>query len=279
FYFQGYTRRLRVASKAIDKILETIIHDHEQYAKNDSTKLSRDFVDIILALKNNPTSVHGQLANTIDKSNIKAILLDMIFGSIDTSQTAIQWIMSELLRHQRVMKLLQQEIRNVVLDCELVEESQLSKLPYLDLVVKESMRLHPVAPLLVPRQSMEDIVIDGYDIKKNSRIIINNWSIGKDPKIWSENVEEFIPERFLGSNIDFQGNSFKLISFGSGRRGCPGMHLGLLNIKLVVAQLVHSFDWELPLGASSDELDMDETFGLSLSRANHILAIPKFRKN
>lgn len=165
----------------------------------------------------------------------------MIFATIDTSKTAIEWIMSEVIRHPRVMKKLQHEIENVIVDGEFVEESQLSKLNYLDMVIKESMRLHPVAPLLVPNESMEDIVIDGYYIEKNSRIIINNWSIGRDPQIWSENVEEFHPERFIGSDTDLRGKSFQVIPFGCGRRGCPGMHLGLINMKLVVAQLVHRF--------------------------------------
>nr|XP_017256794.1 PREDICTED: cytochrome P450 CYP736A12-like [Daucus carota subsp. sativus] len=276
--YQGLTRRSRVTAKAFDKILETIIDDHEEKARNDDTKLDRDFVDVMLALKNNPTGTHQQLAETIDRSITKAIILDMIFGAIDTSQTAIEWIMSELIRHPRVMKRLQEEI-SIVVDCELVEESHLEKLDYLDMVVKETFRLHPVAPLLVPHESMEDIVIDGYYIEKNSRLIINNWGIGRDPRIWSENVEEFIPERFAGTDIDLRGKSFQLIPFGSGRRGCPGIHLGLINIKLVVAQLVHSFDWELPLGISPDELNMDEAFGLSLPRAEHLLAIPKFRKS
>ncbi|WOH07109.1 hypothetical protein DCAR_0626538 [Daucus carota subsp. sativus] len=278
FDLQGLTRRLRVAAKAFDKILETIIDDHEQKAGNDDTELDKDFVDVMLALKNNPTSTHQQLAQIIDRSITKAIILDMIFGAIDTSHTAIEWIMSELLRHPKVMKRLQEEI-SVIVDGELVEESHLDKLEYLDMVVKEALRLHPVGPLLVPHESMEDIVIDGYYIEKNSRVIINGWGIGRDPRIWSENVEEFIPERFAGTDIDLRGKSFQLIPFGSGRRGCPGIHLGLINIKLVVAQLVHSFDWELPLGISPDELNMDETFGLSLPRAEHLLAIPKFRKS
>lgn len=259
--------------------METIIDDHEQYARNDYTKLDRDFVDVILALKNNPTSTHQQLAQSMDRSNIKAIILDMIFGAIDTSQTSIEWIMSELIRHPRVMKVLQEEIKNVIVDCEFVEESHLAKLDYLDMVVKETMRLHPVAPLLLPHESMQDIVIDGYYIQKNSRIIVNNWGIGRDPRIWSENVEEFLPERFIGCNIDLRGKSFQLIPFGSGRRGCPGLHLGLINIKLVVAQLVHSFDWGLPFGMSPDDLDMDEIFGLSVPRAKHLLAMPNFHQS
>ncbi|KAL8134966.1 hypothetical protein AgCh_009834 [Apium graveolens] len=274
---QGFTRRLRVIGKTADNILEAIVDDHIQAANKSNAKLDRDFVDVILSLENNLTGIHGHLAQNIDRSSIKAIILDMIFGAIDTSQTAIEWIMSELIRHPRVMKLVQQEIRNVIGDYEFVEESHLSKLDYLDMVVKESMRLHPVGPLLIPRESLEDIVIDGYYIKKDSRIIVNTWSIGRDPRIWSENVEEFLPERFIGSNIDLRGKSFELMPFGSGRRGCPAMYLGQINIKLVVAQLVHSFNWELPFGMSPEELDMDEAFGLTMPRAKHLLATPSLR--
>ncbi|KAL8134969.1 cytochrome P450 CYP736A12-like [Apium graveolens] len=275
---QGLVRKTKVTGKALDKILEAIIDEHEQEANEGYEKPNKDFVDVLLSLKSNPPSIHEQLAKNIDRSNIKAIILDIIFGSVETSITAIEWIMAELLRHRRVMKLVQEEIRNVIGDSEFIEESHLSKLDYLHMVVKESMRLHPIIPLLIPHESMEDIVVDGYYIKKKSRIIINSWGLGHDPKNWSENVEEFIPERFLDSNIDLRGKNFELIPFGSGRRGCPGMYLGLTNVKLVVAQLVHSFDWELPYGMSPDELNMDEIFGLSLPRAKHLLAIPKIRQ-
>ncbi|WOG93766.1 hypothetical protein DCAR_0313053 [Daucus carota subsp. sativus] len=274
---QGLTRQLKQTHRAIDKILEIIIDDHEKEADNGIKKLDRDFLDVILSLKTNPKTTHEQLAQNIDRSSIKAIVLDMIFGAIDTSHIAIEWIMSELLRHPRVMKLVQEEIRNVVGDCEVVEESCLSELPYLDMVVKESLRLHPVGPLLVPHASMEDIVIEGYGIQKKSRVIINNWGMGHDPRIWSENCEKFLPERFIDGKVDIRGNNFQLIPFGSGRRGCPGMHLGLVTTKLVVSQLVHSFDWELPFGMSADELDMNEIFGATMPRAKHLLAVPSAR--
>ncbi|KAK1370147.1 hypothetical protein POM88_036239 [Heracleum sosnowskyi] len=194
-----------------------------------------------------------------------------------TSQIAITWIMSELLRHPRVMKKLQKEVQNVVGDCEFVEESHILKLDYLDMIVKESTRLHPVATLLPPHESMEDIVINGYHIKKKSSIIANNWGIGRDPRNWSENVDEFLAERFIGSNVDYMGNNFQLIPIGSGRRSCPGIHLGTIMVKLVVTQLVHTFDWELPFGMSPDELDMEELFGATVPRTTHLLAAPTLR--
>lgn len=255
-----------------------MIDDHEKDVANGYKKNDRDFLDVILALKRDPTGTHEQLARNLNRSNIKAIVLDLIFGAIDASPTAIEWTMSELIRNPRVMKLLQEEIRDVTHDCDLVEESHLLKLEYLDMVVKETMRLHPVATIIAPHESMEDIVIDGYRIPKNSRILFNSWALGHDPRFWSENVEEFDPERFRGCSIDLLGQSFQLLPFSSGRRGCPGKHWGLLTIKLVVAQLVSSFDWELPLGMSPAELPMDETFGLSVPRANHLLAIPRIHQ-
>ncbi|KAL8108552.1 hypothetical protein AgCh_024862 [Apium graveolens] len=243
---KGITRRTKVTGKELDNILEIIIDDHEQEAAEGYEKPDKDFVDVLLSLKSNPTGTHEQLAKNIDRSNIKAIVLDIIFGSVGTAQTAIEWIMTELIRHKRVMKLVQEEIRNVMVNCEFVEETHLSKLEYLHMVVKESMRLHPVVPLLVPHESMEDIVVYGYYIQKKSRIIINNW--GSD----------------------------EILKFG--RRGCPGMYLGLRNVKLVVAQLVHSFEWEVPFGMSPDALNMKETFGLTSPRAEHLLAIPKIRQ-
>ncbi|KAA8544863.1 hypothetical protein F0562_019742 [Nyssa sinensis] len=142
--------------------------------------------------------------------------------------------------------------------------------------LQESLRLHPVAPLLLPHESMEDIVIGEYYIPKKSRIIVNCWALGRDSEVWSKNVEEFLPEMFKESDIDLRGRDFQLIPFRSGRRGCPGMHLGLLNIRLVVAQLVHCFHWELPNGMSTAEMDMTEKFDLSSPRAKHLLAMPKY---
>lgn len=158
----------------------------------------------------------------------------------------------------------------------MVEESDLERLEYLDMVVKETLSLHPVAPLLVPYAAMEDCTVDGFHIPNKSRIIVNAWAIGRDPNFWTD-PEKFYPERFVGSSIDLRGRDFQLITFGSGRRGCPGLQLGLTVVRLLVAQLVHCFDWELPNGMLHTELDMEEEFGLTTPRANHLQAIPTCR--
>ncbi|KAJ9128875.1 hypothetical protein P3X46_034387 [Hevea brasiliensis] len=206
-----------------------------------------------------------------------SILIDMILASFDTSATSIEWTLSELLRHPAAMKRLQDELQTVFGLDKMVEEKDLFNLPYLDMVIKESSRLYPVGPLLLPRNCREETIIDGYHIPKNARIIVNAWAIGRDPNAWSDSAEEFLPERFADTSIDLRGHDFQLLPFGSGRRGCPGMQLGLTITRFVLAQLVHCFNWELPDGVLPNELDMSEIFGLSMPRANHLVAVPKYR--
>ncbi|GMN56705.1 hypothetical protein TIFTF001_025821 [Ficus carica] len=226
---------------------------------------------------NQPLNPQDDHVYVIDRTNIKAILLDMVVGAFDTASTSISWTLSELLRNPRVMKNLQDELQSAVGINQMVEEKELGKLDYLNMVITESFRLHPVAPLIVPRESREDITIEKYFIPKKSRIIVNTWAIGRDPNVWSQNVEEFHPERFIGSDIDLRGHDFRLLPFGSGRRGCPGMQLGLVTVGFVLAQLVHCFSWELPNGMKPNDVDMTEVFGLSVGRANHLLAKPTYR--
>ncbi|KAF6173718.1 hypothetical protein GIB67_032436 [Kingdonia uniflora] len=268
FDVQGLAKRMKEVSKVFDELFESIIEEH---VRDRDRSIDKDFVDVMLSYMESNNSEFP-----IDRSNIKAVILDMLVGSMDTSATAIEWVLAELLKHPRAMKKLQEEIETTVGMDRRVEESDLENFEYLEMVLKESMRLHPVAPLLIPHESMEDCTISGYHISKKSRIIVNTYAIGRDPSVWKD-AEEFIPERFIGTNTDMRGNDFKFLPFGSGRRGCPGMQLGLVTIRLVVAQLVHCFDWELADGMSPKDLDMDEDFGLTMPRANHLNVIPTYR--
>ncbi|XP_058732331.1 cytochrome P450 CYP736A12-like [Vicia villosa] len=273
FDLQGIRKRYKRTHKELDQVLEKIVKEHEESSdvQNGGQK-HKDFIDILLS-RIDPS---GEQNNGVDRTNIKAIVLDMIAGAFETSATVVEWALSELMRHPRVMKHLQQELDNVVGVNKMVEEKDLSKLSYLDIVIMETLRLYPAGPL-VPRVSTEDAVVDGYFLEKKSRIIVNLWAIGRDSKIWSDNAEEFYPERFVDKNLDYRGNDFQFIPFGFGRRGCPGINLGLITVKLVVAQLVHCFSWELPSNMTPNDLDMTEKFGLSIPRAKHLLAVPNYR--
>lgn len=218
----------------------------------------------------------GEAEFEFDRRHVKAILLDLLVASMDTSSTTIEWILSELFRHPSVIKKLKNELEHVVGQKRMVEETDLESLDYLDMVIKEGLRLHPVAPLLLPHESIECCTVDGFHIPKGSRVLVNVWAIGRDPDVWHEPVK-FIPERFIESNIDLRGRDFQLLPFGSGRRSCPGLQLGLTIVRLVVAQLVHCFDWELPNGMMPKDINMVEKFGLVTARAVPLMAIPTYR--
>ncbi|XP_049364740.1 cytochrome P450 71AU50-like [Solanum verrucosum] len=216
-----------------------------------------------------------KIQDLIDQG-IVTLPTDLLVASMDTSSTSIEWILSELFRHPNVMKKLQSELDYVVGQKGIVEEKDLENLHYLNMVIKEGFRLHPVAPLLLPHESIEDCTLDGFHIPKGSQVLVNVWAIGRDPDVWHE-PEKFIPERFVESTIDVRGQSFQLLPFGSGRRSCPGLQLGLTIVRLVVAQLVHSFDWEFPNGMMSNDINMTEKFGLVTARALSLMAIPIYR--
>ncbi|WVZ13357.1 hypothetical protein V8G54_010923 [Vigna mungo] len=275
FDLQGLTRRLKKTTKLYDELLEKIIQEHESNPYDKDKERKMDFVDILLSLMHQSDDVQNH-QDPIDRTNVKSIILDMLTAAFDTSSTTVEWAMSQLLRHPTVMKRLQQELEHVVGMNRHVEENDLEKLSYLNMVVKETLRLHPVAPLLLPRECREDVTIDGYLIKKKTRVMINAWAIGRDPKVWDK-AEIFDPTRFENNNVDIRGKDFRILPFGSGRRGCPGIHLGLTTVSLVLAELVHCFDWKLPLGMCCDELDMEEIFGLTTPRKKHLLTKPVYR--
>ncbi|KAL5722177.1 hypothetical protein ACHQM5_005727 [Ranunculus cassubicifolius] len=272
FDLQGLSRRGKKLHKIMDEYLEKIIHEHEQNAIG-KKEHPIDFIDIMLSLMKSDSVYEEKL----DRTTVKALTIDMVGGALDTTSTTIEWALAELVTHPQVMKKLQEELMNVVGLHRTVEEADLPKLDYLNMVVKETMRLHPSVPLLVPREAREDISIGGYHIVKSTKIMVNAWAIGRDPKTWSNNAEEFIPERFMNNNLDVRDNVMQLIPFGSGRRKCPAIELGLRQVHFVLAQLVHCFDLELPDGVLPRDMDMKELFGMTMRKANPLLVVPVYR--
>jgi len=190
---------------------------------------------------------------------------DLIAGGTESSAVTVEWAISELLKKPEVIAKATEELDRVIGRGRWVTEKDIPQLPYVDAIVKETMRLHPVAPLLVPRLAREDATVDGYDIPAGTRVLVSVWSIGRDPALWDA-PEEFMPERFLGSKLDVKGQDYELLPFGSGRRMCPGYSLGLKVIQVSLANLLHGFTWSLPNGMTKEELSMEEIFGLSTPR-------------
>lgn len=177
--------------------------------------------------------------------------------------------MTELVRNSDTMKKLQDEVRAITKFDSLVREEDLHKMSYLKAVINEVLRLHPPVPLLLPRESMDHCKVKGYEVPKKTRVLVNAWSIGRDPKVWDA-PEEFRPERFLDSHIDFRGHDFEFIPFGAGRRICPGMQFAVSTLELAFASLILRYNWKLPDGMRSEDLDMCDLPGLSTHRRQNL---------
>ncbi|CAM0953939.1 unnamed protein product [Alopecurus aequalis] len=220
-------------------------------------------------------------AQGFTKDNVKAILLDALLGGVDTSSVTIIWAMSELVRKPQVMRKAQEEIRASVAEVGgdydngeflLVQPEDLPKLRYLKMVVKETLRLHPPATLLLPRETAGHVELGGYDVPAGTRLLVNAWAIGRDPASWGEDAEEFAPERFEAGDVDFRGAHFELLPFGAGRRICPGLAMGVANVEFTLANMLCVFDWALPEGM--EEVSLEEAGGLIIHRKKPLVLVP-----
>lgn len=207
----------------------------------------------------------------------------MFAASTHTTMVTIEWGMAELIKNPDTMKKLKTELDTIVGTKRMVREADIPNLKYLHAVVKETFRLHPPGPLLAPHESMQDCEVAGYHIPAGTRLFVNVYGLQRSPAVWDRALE-FDPERFAqgeDTEINVRGKDFRLFPFGSGRRGCPAMSLGTVMVQLGLAALVHAFEWSLPEGQIPEDLDMTESVGLSVPRANplHLQAQPRLPSN
>ncbi|XWS11337.1 hypothetical protein CRYUN_Cryun38cG0075200 [Craigia yunnanensis] len=267
----GMRIKLEKLHRASDKILENIVNEHKEKRNKmieSAAKEVGDVVDVLLKLQQ-----QGDLEFPLTNDYIKAVIQDMFAAGSETTATTIEWAMSELLKNQKLMKQAQNEVRGVFDENGGVNEERIHELKFLRSIVKETLRLHPHAPLLIPRECSENCVINGYDIPAKTKVLINACAIERDPCYWKE-AEEFRPERFSNSSIDFRGTNFEYIPFGAGRRICPGISFALPSVELPLANLLYHFDWKLPNGMKYEGLETTESFALTVRRKNDLLLIP-----
>ncbi|KAD3337066.1 hypothetical protein E3N88_32586 [Mikania micrantha] len=168
-----------------------------------------------------------------------------------------------------------EEIDQVVGKNKLLQESDIPNLPYLQNTVKETLRLHPAAPLL-QKLPTEDCIVGGYHIPANTITFINLWSLGRDPTYW-ERPLEFRPERFEEKQIDVRGQNFHFLPFGSGKRMCPGVSLGLMFVYTILGSMIQCFTWKAGKYGNLTSVDMEEGTGIALTRANPLVCVPTTR--
>ncbi|KAF8714132.1 hypothetical protein HU200_028141 [Digitaria exilis] len=269
---QGFVRRMKKLRQLHDRFYEQILDEHEERRRRRAGAaagefVSSDLVDVLLEAK-------------LTRDGVKAIIQDIIAGGTESSAVTIEWAMSELLRHPDAMAAATDELDRVVGRDRWATERDLPALHYIDAVVKETMRLHPVGPLLVPHHAREDTTVvvagEGYVVPAGARLLVNVWAIGRHPASWPDEPGEFRPERFLSggaaAGVDVGGSHFQLLPFGAGRRMCPAQGLAMKVVAAGVASLVQGFAWRLPEGMKPEDVSMEEHFGLSTRRKVPLVA-------
>ncbi|XP_022945236.1 cytochrome P450 71B19-like [Cucurbita moschata] len=257
-WFSGREARLERVFNEMNALFQEVIDEH--LCPERPKPEQDDIIDVLLAISKKQV---GSCTVVITQENIKAILFNIFVAGLDTGSITIVWAMTELAKNSKVMKKAQEEIRNYVGNKRKVTERDIEELPYLKMIVKETLRLHPPAPLL-PRETISHFKIGDYDFYPKSMVQVNVWAIGRDPTCWTD-PEEFLPERFTESSIDYNGQHFEFLPFGAGRRMCPGLNMGVKTVELALANLLYHFDWKLPNGMKKEDLDMEENSGLSLT--------------
>lgn len=209
----------------------------------------------------------------------------MVLAGFDSTARMVEWAMAEMVRKPAILKRAQEEVRQVLGMKGHINnhyEAPLEKLEYLKAIFKETVRLHPPSPILAPRECTQTCEINGYTIPKGFQVFVNVWAITRDSKYWtssSSSAEEFDPERFMNNSIDYKGSNFEFISFGGGKRGCPGLLFGPTISETILANLLCYFDWELPSGVTPETLNMDELMDSVLKKKNNLILVPSPHDN
>ncbi|KAG8659331.1 geraniol 8-hydroxylase [Manihot esculenta] len=267
FDLQGIMCRTSNYFARIFDLFDRIIDRRLQLRRKQGYIPNNDLLDTLLTLMNE----HNE--EEMDRNCMKHLFLDLIVAGTDTTSSTLEWAMTELLRNPKSLLKAREELEQTIGRDRFVQESDIARLPYLKAIIKETFRLHPAAPLLLPHKAGADVEICGFTVPKGAKVFVNVWAIDRDPILW-ENPEYFMPERFLGSDMDVRGRDFELIPFGAGRRICPGLPLAMRMLHLMLGSLIYSFDWKLEEGITPESMDMEDRFGLTLQKAQPLRVIP-----
>ncbi|KAI5425629.1 hypothetical protein KIW84_031445 [Lathyrus oleraceus] len=272
---QGLRRKMdRDMGKAL-KFASTFVKERLDLEGVRDDDRTRDFLDVLLEFQRN----ENQNSLNISDKDLNIFILEIFLAGSETTSSTIEWAMTELLCNRECMLKVKTELNSVVGGAKDVEESDIEKLPYLQAVVKESLRLHPPIPLLVPRKAVQETEFMGYLIPKDTQVFVNAWAIGRDPDVWEEPLV-FKPERFWDSDsksykTDYKGQHYEFIPFGAGRRMCAGVPLAHRILHLVLGSLLHRFDWELDSNVSALTMDMRDNLGITMRKFEPLLVVPK----
>ncbi|MED6116535.1 hypothetical protein PIB30_101170 [Stylosanthes scabra] len=260
FDFGNVEKKLKAIARRCDAFLQGLLDQHRMKQGSDN---KNTMIDHLLSLQQSQPEYYTDQI-------IKGIVLVMLLGGTETSATSLEWAMAALLNHPEALKKSKEEIDTQIGQDRLIEESDISKLPYLQNIIHETFRLYPAFPLLAPHYSSKDCTVGGYNFPKNTILLVNAWAIHRDPELWNDPTK-FKPERF-----EKEGEAEKLIPFGLGRRACPGANLGNRTVSLTLGLLIQCFEWKR---MSEEKIDMSEGKGATTPKLIPLEAFCKARQS
>ncbi|XP_051152737.1 phenylalanine N-monooxygenase CYP79D16-like [Andrographis paniculata] len=244
FDFDGHKKIMTDAIAVLNKYQDPEINRRVEMWKKGIASNEEDIIDVMINLKdseNNPL---------LTIQEIKANINDLMIATIDNPSNAVEWSIAEMINQPKIFDKARQELDRVVGRDRLVEESDLPKLNYIKACAKESFRLHPIAHFNLPHESSKDVVIGGYFIPKGSQVLLSRRGLGRNPRVWEEPLK-YKPERHITGNGDtgevmLPDHELRMLSFSTGRRGCPGIMLGSTLTTMLLARLIQGFHWKAP---------------------------------
>ncbi|GAU24433.1 hypothetical protein TSUD_364170 [Trifolium subterraneum] len=267
FDLQGIRRRSVVSVNKVLSIFRRFIGERLKMREGTCSIGNDDMLDALL----NISLDNGKIE--MDKDEIEHLLLNLFVAGTEPTTYTLEWAMAELMNNSEIMSKVQKELEQAVGKGIPIQETDIAKLPYMQAVIKETFRLHPAVPFLLPRKAEADVKIGEYTIPKDAQILVNAWVIGRDPNKW-DNPNVFLPERFLDCEIDVKGHHFELIPFGSGRRICPGLPLAFRMLPLMLGSLINCFSWKLEDGLNVDDLNKEDEYGITLEKSQPVRIVP-----
>ncbi|MCO5573897.1 hypothetical protein L7F22_027672 [Adiantum nelumboides] len=217
----------------------------------------------------------AHLKGEISERSVLYLIQNMNVAAIETTLWSTEWGIAELINNQHIQEKLRNELDEVLGKGVPITEPDVAKLPYLQAMVKEILRMHMVIPMLVPHMNLQSAKLGKYDIPAGCRLLVNAWGIANNPKYW-EKPEVFNPDRFIQDKIELNGSDFRFIPFGSGRRSCPGSIIALPILGLVLGRIVQQFELLPPPGVDKVELrSVGGQLGLVLAVKSRVVLKPR----
>ncbi|GLU05706.1 hypothetical protein SLE2022_227890 [Rubroshorea leprosula] len=263
---QGIRRRMTVHFGKLLELFDRMYDERLQLRKGKGFATTNDVLDTLIDITEGKTE-------ELNRTQTIHLLKVLFVAGTDTISSTLEWAMAELLHNPEVLLKAKKELEKAIGKAKWVEESHVDRLPYLRAIIKETFRMHPAVPLLIPRKAGPNAEICGFTVPEGAQVLVNVWAIGRDPSVW-EMPNSFMPERFLNSEIDVKGRDFELIPFGGGRRICPGLPLAIRMLHLMLGSLINCFDWKLEDGVTPENMNMEEKFGITFRKPNPCVLSP-----